>query len=368
MTEAARIRVLAKELAYSSSLLGVIHRLRNRRVLTVVTFHRVLPRDHPGRVGGTPAWIVLDTVFRDCLGFFARHYAVVGLEDVLNACVGVKPLPLRPLLITFDDGWADTAEYALPLLQEARLPAAVFVVADAVGKTELWQDMLIRMWRLGRLQPRHYARLWEAAGGDDQAPASLSTSSREDFSAIWALIRRLTPLTALARLSLLQETVPAASVPEQPQMLSLAQLRYLHSAGISIGSHGLTHTPIPQAPDPNHELRCSRLVLAGMLADGSHFGLDAFAFPRGIWDRATIAAATRAGYQLLFTSEEHLNVIPVKPAFPLVLGRIHIPGPQLTSSAGRLREASLAWWLFMRPQIPAEPGIGELGERDIACA
>jgi peptidoglycan/xylan/chitin deacetylase (PgdA/CDA1 family) len=43
-------------------------------------------------------------------------------------------LPARPLLITFDDGWADNEEFALRALRERNLPAVVFVVAAGVHR------------------------------------------------------------------------------------------------------------------------------------------------------------------------------------------------------------------------------------------
>lgn len=40
--------------------------------------------------------------------------------------------------ITFDDGYESVGRLAYPILMEMRLPATVFVVSDAIGKTNAW--------------------------------------------------------------------------------------------------------------------------------------------------------------------------------------------------------------------------------------
>jgi peptidoglycan/xylan/chitin deacetylase (PgdA/CDA1 family) len=43
-------------------------------------------------------------------------------------------------MLTFDDAYADTAEYALPLLARYGFKAAIFVVTGYVGKTNEWDQ------------------------------------------------------------------------------------------------------------------------------------------------------------------------------------------------------------------------------------
>jgi peptidoglycan/xylan/chitin deacetylase (PgdA/CDA1 family) len=54
-------------------------------------------------------------------------YAVVDLDAVLVAFRGGAPLPERSVLITFDDGYRDNLENALPVLRKHGYPAVLFV-------------------------------------------------------------------------------------------------------------------------------------------------------------------------------------------------------------------------------------------------
>ena len=157
------LTALAKSSLYRGGILDGYHRLRNRWRLTVVMFHRVLDEQDARWFSADPTWTVSARVFAECLEFFQAHYNVVGIEQLRQACTNQQPLPERPLLITFDDGWADNAEYALPCLRATGLPAVVFVVAGAVGQSELWNERLGRAWRSGSLDDSRRKTLSDGA-------------------------------------------------------------------------------------------------------------------------------------------------------------------------------------------------------------
>jgi peptidoglycan/xylan/chitin deacetylase (PgdA/CDA1 family) len=46
------------------------------------------------------------------------------------------------VVLTFDDGFRDVFEHALPLLRQNRLHSIVFLVSDMVGKSNEWQQIL----------------------------------------------------------------------------------------------------------------------------------------------------------------------------------------------------------------------------------
>jgi peptidoglycan/xylan/chitin deacetylase (PgdA/CDA1 family) len=70
--------------------------------------------------------------------------------------------PERPVLITFDDGYADLAEHALPLLRRYNFGAAVFVVTTQLGGTNTWDEA--RGSAPHRLLTADQIRNWAASG------------------------------------------------------------------------------------------------------------------------------------------------------------------------------------------------------------
>lgn len=128
-----KFKTALKTAAYRTGILGFYHVLRNRDTLTVAMFHRVLPATDPRYAGADPEWTITPDIFRQCLMFFRRHYTVVSPDIVFSALSGATTLPSRSLLITFDDGWADNPEYALPILNEFSMSSLIFIAAGAVN-------------------------------------------------------------------------------------------------------------------------------------------------------------------------------------------------------------------------------------------
>jgi peptidoglycan/xylan/chitin deacetylase (PgdA/CDA1 family) len=68
----------------------------------------------------------------------ARGWKFVALDTVLDALAGKRSMPRRTVLVTFDDGYADFIEEALPILRGRGIPAVMFAVAGRIGETNTW--------------------------------------------------------------------------------------------------------------------------------------------------------------------------------------------------------------------------------------
>lgn len=67
-------------------------------------------------------------------------YQVVNLNDVV-ALETDDVLPGRkPVAVTFDDGYQDNYEHALPVMTEFGFPSTLFVVTDRVGGQNDWMQ------------------------------------------------------------------------------------------------------------------------------------------------------------------------------------------------------------------------------------
>jgi len=71
-------------------------------------------------------------------------------------------LPDKPVLVTFDDGYADLAEYALPVLRRHGFGAVVFIVTGLLGGTNAWDEA--RGSATHRLLTSEQIRYWATQG------------------------------------------------------------------------------------------------------------------------------------------------------------------------------------------------------------
>lgn len=65
-----------------------------------------------------------------------NDYRVIPLADLAAFMAGLRPLPPRSVVITFDDGYESFHRFAFPVLKKLRLPATLFVYTDFIGGGE----------------------------------------------------------------------------------------------------------------------------------------------------------------------------------------------------------------------------------------
>jgi peptidoglycan/xylan/chitin deacetylase (PgdA/CDA1 family) len=102
---------------------------RPARGLVVLIYHRV--------GGHTPVEVDLPRpLFEEQVAFLVERCAVVTLADGLRRVSSGEPVDrTRPLVsLTFDDGTADFADEALPVLAKVRLPVTLYVATDFIER------------------------------------------------------------------------------------------------------------------------------------------------------------------------------------------------------------------------------------------
>ncbi len=100
--------------------------------LPVYYYHRV----GAFRPGAPPKMNVDPVAFREHVDVIARRAQAVSLDALVAG-----PAPRGAVAVTFDDGYKDLLEHALPLLVERKIPATFFIVAGAVGGTDSWNEV-----------------------------------------------------------------------------------------------------------------------------------------------------------------------------------------------------------------------------------
>lgn len=105
------------------------------RGVPVLMYHAFSAGRSPGRY----------TVSRRSFGRQMRllavlRYRVVPFEEIAQALRESRLPPRRAVAVTIDDGYADNAEVARPILRRHRFPATVFVVSERIGGRNDWTD------------------------------------------------------------------------------------------------------------------------------------------------------------------------------------------------------------------------------------
>jgi peptidoglycan/xylan/chitin deacetylase (PgdA/CDA1 family) len=302
-------RELVSQALAKSGFASAILRHR-RRVgtswLTVLTYHRTgtgLPLEllDTGVVAATAE--ALDRQ----LAFLKRHFDIVRVDDVMAALSGA-PLPPSPLLVTFDDGYRDNYDVALPLLVRHGIPAVFFIATSYIEERRLfWWDAIHTIVR---------SSLRERASLSYPYPIELPLAQGERESTIETLLRLVKTHIGLHLRRFLDELAIAAEVDlyafesglAKNHLMTWDHVRALSTAGMDVQSHTWTHRVLQTLPDPDlaEELVRSRDMLRNVLGITPR----ALAYPVGTapeYDGRIRAALRGAGYVAAFSNRGGVN-------------------------------------------------------------
>ncbi len=70
-------------------------------------------------------------------------YHIVSFRDLEQTFKNGTPLPAKPIIISFDDGWSDQFKYAFPILKKYQYTATFFVFTNPIGTRGFltWDDL-----------------------------------------------------------------------------------------------------------------------------------------------------------------------------------------------------------------------------------
>lgn len=262
--------------------------------LSVLIFHRVLAQPDPLFPGE------LDIVRFDAIcAWLKAWFNVLPLDDAVRRWRdGV--LPSRAASISFDDGYADNHDLALPVLRRHGLTATFFIATGYLDGGVMWNDEVINALRNTR---RSSLDLRDTAGLEAGVLALGSDAARR--SAIAVILQAVKHMTADGRRAAVAEVCERADATAyRGEMMSSPQVQALHRAGMQVGAHTVTHPILAglDAAAARAEMQQGRRQLESLLQD--RVGL--FAYPNGRPDLdysvETVALARELGFDAALTT------------------------------------------------------------------
>lgn len=265
------------------------------RRLTVLAYHRIADADAVGFRGFVGNASATPDEFSAQIAWATEHFNPVTLTDVANA-LGGGPLPPRPLLVTFDDGYRDNLTAALPVLERHGVGGAVFLATDHIGSGEpFWWDRAASYFGAAAEQRVLVPFLGEVSLGADRR--------RE----IRAWVRRAKTVPDAEMRTALDGLRGALGVPAAINDMDGMQLDWndvaaMASRGVEFGAHTCRHPILTRLDRATAADEVQRSVARVADAIG-HIPLG-FAYPNGQradLDAEVEAAVAATGVRLAFT-------------------------------------------------------------------
>lgn len=253
----------------------------------VLLYHRVtsLPSD-PEMLAVTP------DNFRAQMRYLKENFPVVRFEEDWARA------PKPAVVITFDDGYADNALEALPILEEVGVPATFFVSTGTIGtRSEFWWHELERiiLEKQGLpprfiLQDSRFGRVW--ATGD-------LMERKQFYQGIVRLMNDADPESRNKWLEQLRHWAQSENViADTHRTMTIDELRLLAgSSRVTIGAHTVTHSRLSSlsAEAQREEITSSKKQLEAWLGRE----ISVFSYPfgrRADYTQQSIALCRQAGF------------------------------------------------------------------------
>lgn len=235
--------------------------------LSVLIFHRVTPEPDP-----LFPYEMHARRFDALLRRVSAAFRVMTVGEA-HAALSNGSLPRRALAITFDDGYADNAEVALPILQRHGLKATFFVATHFLDGGRMWNDTVIEAIRLST---RPQIDLQQLGLGSFELGST--EKRRRAIDAVLPRIKYMSLSQRETALSLVLESCGQPTLPADLMMRS-EHVRQLHAAGMEIGGHTARHPILTEVSDDEarNEIVEGREALQRLIGAP----VDVFAYPNG---------------------------------------------------------------------------------------
>ncbi len=308
----------------------------------VVGYHRVVESFEDSARGALPGMIISRRMLEHQLDWLGRRFRFVSLDELGAKLAARESVSVPVAAVTFDDGYADVYEHALPLLRRKGIPAAVFVVTDLVGSGGLQlydrlHVLLSRVFSRSRSANADVTRLLADLGLPLPESVARAGLPANPFSTLRVLLEAL-PQAALVRLASAlehQSPIEESTFPELRPM-SWEMVREMHRAGTTIGSHTRRHAVLTR----EHPSQVHEEVAASRQDLERHLGVrvEHFAYPDGGFDEVSVAAVAQAGYRFAYTTCAHRD--PRRPL--LTIPRLMLWETSCLGVAGRFSGAVMS--------------------------
>jgi peptidoglycan/xylan/chitin deacetylase (PgdA/CDA1 family) len=279
--------------------------------LIVLTYHRIADRSTDRFYD--PVISASPQSFRAQLEWLRNRMRILTLHELNDQIQAGRSCTEPAALVTFDDGYRDNFDVAVPILKELKVPATFFIPTGFLESPNLpWWDHIAYVVKQ---TPRRRLELKRSPGGNDP-PLVIEVDASSRDAAIMAIIHYildesiadlpcfLEQLTAQSEVAVLAESLGRAL------FMSWEQVRHLADSGeqLAIGSHAHSHHNLAKLDlqSQQRELVVSKEILEKRLGREVRALAYPFGWP-GSYTPATKTAAREAGYLLAFASQAGVN-------------------------------------------------------------
>ncbi len=286
------------KILYKSSINDILYRKNVlKKNIIILCFHNI--SEHK-----SISYPHLNTrVFETLIKYIVKHYNVVPIEEIGTSEKNNKP----SIVITFDDGYMDFYENALPILVKYKLPALNNVIVESVETGKPFWSLELNS-ALDFIFNNDCYMDFSKLG----IKLKFQYQDKQNFEQVSIkLLKQLSTLENINRTVFIDALITQLKkfgYSSENLLMNWDNLSSCISNGVSVGSHTMSHDSLTSIKDSGtleKELVFSKELLEQKLKTK----VNALAFPNGFYNESIINHAKNHYKYLLNTKESYYNPV-----------------------------------------------------------
>lgn len=274
--------------------LGIPNLLRTKKngYLTVLCLHRISDeRDfffNPIQV----------KTFELLIDYLSKHYAVIPFSDAEKKTLKPK------LILSFDDGYYDFIEHAMPILKRKGLPANHNIVNDcANNNTVIWTQQLNDI--LNHLRNNGIT--------NDKELNQLSNFENNWNLYYLTVFKKFLSMDLEHRTYLLNMFKDKYKISSSYRMMNWDEIKYISRNDVEIGSHTYNHNPLNII---NGEQMFQTEILNSIEEINSKIGksINILSLPNGVTNLGLSSFIEKSTIKYVLLVDDKINKLPLENA------------------------------------------------------
>ncbi|NHN27441.1 polysaccharide deacetylase family protein [Flavobacterium jejuense] len=269
--------------------------LRNRYGERIIVFHGI---DQKGETRFNSRF-VSKVYFENFIQYISTHFNVISLDDFYAKKFKKNTLNIA---LTFDDGYANNYEYAIPILEKYKVPANFYITTIHSQANYLWADYIDLVSHISQKTTINFNGIQfmknkksEFISNGISLKSILKTLSYEKIEVIYTIFEEE------------WTEIQKKSLNDYWQLMQLKQIEEINKNKLfTIGAHSSTHTNLIRIPieEAKNEILQSKNILEKICKQQ----IDEFAFPFGYYTNELIDYCLEIGFKkILLVDYNNIN-------------------------------------------------------------
>ena len=258
-------------------------------------YHRVVPRKYLDKIYSLNGMVVFEDIFDKQIQYLSQHFNVISLDEYLKNIQDLKKLPPKSIVVTFDDGWKDNAQYAYPILKKYNCPFTLFITTNYISSDKLfWQEKIKYLYSKIFEDKEKWAQLLKNPQNKSDVATLIKSMKNQSFDEISKMVDYLEKLACCSTYPLTHNA-----------MLTWDEIASFDQSLASFGAHGCNHAILTI---------CNKKVLEKEICESKNIlehilqkPIIDFAYPNGNYNREVIDKVKECGYRCALATEHGLN-------------------------------------------------------------